>query len=305
MQIILLSESGRTHLQLCVGSLIQYLVIISVVLAGTIFFISSKSEPAPTSTDKLVSELHEETKAQQKIVADTIRTVEDNLDALVLRLGQMHANVIRLEALGTRLTKMSGLDEDEFSFGESPAVGGLFKPSESSGAQSVPDFLSLLESLANQLDDVAPKLEALESALMQGQLDAQVRPSGRPIKKGWISSYYGYRRDPFTGKKAFHEGIDFCAKLGSEVVAVASGVVVWSGPRMGYGKLLEINHGKGYMTRYGHNKELLVRVGDTVRKGDVIATVGSTGRSTGPHVHFEVIYNGKNINPIAFVKGKS
>jgi murein DD-endopeptidase MepM/ murein hydrolase activator NlpD len=251
--------------------------------------------------NELVGQLYVETEAQQKTIANTIRNTEENLNALALRLGHMHAHVIRLEALGGRLTRMSGLDEDEFSFGKPPAVGGPFKPSDLK-TQSVPDFLSSLESLADKLDNVQPKLEALENALMQGQLEAEVRPSGRPIHNGWISSPYGRRNDPFSGKSAFHEGIDFAGKFGAEVVAVASGIVVWSGIQTGYGKMVEINHGKGYKTRYGHNSENLVKVGDTVRKGDPVALVGSTGHSTGPHVHFEVIRNGKHINPIKFVK---
>ncbi|VFN00868.1 MAG: Peptidase family M23 [Candidatus Kentron sp. G] len=306
MQIILLSRSGRTWIQLCVGSLLLYLGVASVILITGMAFAFSAQETSAfhTLTDELVAQWHAKTEEQQKTVADTIRSTEENLDAFASRLGRMHAQVTRLEALGNRLTRMSGLDEDEFSFGKPPALGGPLRPSALE-TQSIPDFLSSLESLASQLENVQPKLQALESALMQGQIEAEVRPSGRPINKGWISSPYGLRRDPLTGKKAFHDGIDFAGKVGTEIVAVASGIVVWSGERTGYGQMVEINHGKGYSTRYGHNSSNFVKVGDTVRKGEPIATVGSTGRSTGPHVHFEVLRNGKPINPNRFVRHRS
>jgi len=130
----------------------------------------------------------------------------------------------------------------------------------------------------------------------------EVFPEGRPIGRGWISSYYGMRTNPFTGKLQFHKGMDFASKSGSNVQAVAGGVVTWSSKRYGYGNLVEINHGNGYVTRYGHNKENLVQVGDTVKKGQSISLMGSTGRSTGPHVHFEVLKNGRQINPQRFVQ---
>ena len=130
----------------------------------------------------------------------------------------------------------------------------------------------------------------------------EVFPEGRPIDRGWISSYFGMRTNPFTGKLQFHKGMDFASKSGSKVKAVAGGVITWSSKRYGYGNLVEINHGNSYVTRYGHNEQNLVKVGDTVKKGQTISLMGSTGRSTGPHVHFEVIKNGKQINPNRFVQ---
>jgi murein DD-endopeptidase MepM/ murein hydrolase activator NlpD len=127
-------------------------------------------------------------------------------------------------------------------------------------------------------------------------------PAGRPITSGWLSSYFGIRTDPFTGKKERHKGLDFAGKLGSDVVAVASGVVTWAGRRYGYGNLVEINHGNGYSTRYGHNDKITVKVGDAVKKGQIIAKMGSTGRSTGPHVHFEVLHKGKQVDPMSYIK---
>ena len=137
--------------------------------------------------------------------------------------------------------------------------------------------------------------------MLHGELQQKVLPTGRPIKKGWMSSFYGMRNDPFTGKRDFHKGVDFAGKLGSDVTSVAAGVVTWSGDRYGFGMMVEIDHGNGYSTRYGHNLENLVKVGDKVRKGQTIAKMGTSGRSTGPHVHFEVLYNGRAVNPKKYI----
>jgi murein DD-endopeptidase MepM/ murein hydrolase activator NlpD len=136
---------------------------------------------------------------------------------------------------------------------------------------------------------------------MDRSLHERIMPSGRPVRNGWVSSGYGMRTDPFTGKKEFHEGIDFAGKEGSRVLAVADGIVSWAGWRKGYGKMVEITHGNGYATRYAHNEKLLVSVGETVKKGQTIALMGSTGRSTGPHVHFEVVHNDREVNPAKYV----
>jgi len=140
--------------------------------------------------------------------------------------------------------------------------------------------------------------------MLANKLNADTFVAGRPIKKGWMSSRYGKRTDPFTGRLAWHAGVDFAGKMGADIVAVASGVVTWAGPRYGYGRLVEINHGNGYKTRYAHCKELNVAVGDVVRKGDVVALMGSSGRSTGPHVHFEVYKNGRTVDPAAYIHRK-
>jgi murein DD-endopeptidase MepM/ murein hydrolase activator NlpD len=132
-------------------------------------------------------------------------------------------------------------------------------------------------------------------------LNQAIRPDGRPVVEGYISSYYGERQDPFNGHEAMHKGVDFAGVMGSQVVAVAAGVVTRAEGQAGYGNLVEINHGNGFVTRYGHNQKVLVGVGDTVVRGQSIALMGSTGRSTGPHVHFEVLRNGRQVNPIAFV----
>ena len=237
---------------------------------------------------------------QQAEIAAARQDAQADIDALTLRLGQMQAQMLRLNALGGRLVDQSDLDKAEFDFNAVPAVGG---PEDVANRQSVPlaDFLSMLDQLEAEMEDRDQKLSVLESLLMSRSLSERVMPSGRPVEDGWLSSRYGKRNDPFSGKQDFHNGLDFAGKRGSEVIAVGDGVVSWAGKKSGYGKLIEINHGNGYATRYGHNQSHMVAVGDTVKKGQQIALMGSTGRSTGPHVHFEVLHNGKKVNPSEFI----
>ncbi len=244
-----------------------------------------------------------ETFKQQSEELTTARTrAEEGLNALALRLGQMQAHVVRLDAVGQRLVSVGDLDSSEFNFSKVPALGGPGSRAASATSLKIPDFLEQIDQLSQKLVDREAQLSILESVLMTRNLQQEVIPSGRPIKKGWISSRYGMRTDPFTGKPDYHKGIDLAGSEGAEVIAVGSGVVMWSGKRYGYGNMVEINHGNGYITRYGHNKENSVKVGDKVIKGQLIALMGNTGRSTGPHVHFEVWRNGRTVDPMKFVQ---
>lgn len=254
--------------------------------------------------DALTRQVQAELDAQRVRLANETRKAEENLNALALRLGQLQAHVIRLDALGQRLTSMAKLDKGEFDFEHQPAQGGPDSDAQSS-PMKVPDFVTALNDLAAQLDDRGRQLSVLETMLMNRNLRAEVMPAGRPVKHGWLSSYFGMRTDPFTGRRAFHSGLDFAGKMGSDVVAVAAGVVTYAGKRSGYGNLVEINHGNGYSTRYGHNSKILVSVGQTIKKGQVIAKMGSTGRSTGPHVHFEVLINGHAVNPKKYIQASN
>jgi len=239
---------------------------------------------------------------QQKAMIKKARTnAQSELDALAARLGLMQAHVTRLDALGERLISISKLDSKEFNFTHEPAFGG---PHEPESTVSV-EFKNVLGDLSDQLDSREQQLSVLEDVLMSKQIKQESRPSGRPITKGWTSSYFGKRADPFTGKLEMHKGMDFAGREGSEIVAVSTGVVTWASSRYGYGNLVEINHGHGYTTRYGHNAKILVEVGDTVEKGQAISLMGSTGRSTGPHVHFEVLFNDRQVDPIRFVQSSS
>jgi murein DD-endopeptidase MepM/ murein hydrolase activator NlpD len=238
---------------------------------------------------------------QRLQVIDARRELQERLDAIASRVGQMNAHVIRLDALGRRLTEMANLDKGEFNFDSAPAVGGPEGLVEGAVATS-PDLTSMLDDLTRQIKDRERQLSVLESMISTRNLSRQIVPGGRPVMQGWISSYFGHRADPFTGRKAFHRGVDFAGPAGAQVVAVASGVVTYTKERFGYGRTVEINHGNGYVTRYAHNQKVLVGVGETVKKGQPIALIGSTGRSTGPHLHFEVLKQGRAVDPMSFVK---
>lgn len=236
---------------------------------------------------------------QRAAVTRVRRAAQADLDALTLRLGGMQARMLRLNALGKRLVARTGLDGEEFDFDAEPGVGGPQRQDDPLPVR-LPDFLAMLDALDAELDDREGKLSVLDTLLLNNSVHERSIPSGRPVGEGWLSSRFGTRSDPFTGRQEQHMGQDYAGKAGSPVLAAGDGVVTWAGTRAGYGRLLEINHGNGYTTRYGHNREYLVNEGDRVRKGQQIALLGSSGRSTGPHVHFEVLHNGKQVNPAEF-----
>jgi murein DD-endopeptidase MepM/ murein hydrolase activator NlpD len=237
---------------------------------------------------------------QKKQIADLRQQLQLRVDAMAMRLGEVNAHVIRLDALGKRLTEMADIDSREFNFDRDPPRGGPEDDGEGMSAQ-IPDLSDKLALLAQNVDLRETQLSALENVILARELHEEIHPEGRPVANGFISSYFGERADPFDGLETFHKGVDFAGTPGSPVVAVAAGVVTWAGERTGYGKLIEINHGDGFSTRYAHNERTLVTVGQTVKRGERIALMGSTGRSTGPHVHFEVLRNGRQVNPLSFV----
>jgi murein DD-endopeptidase MepM/ murein hydrolase activator NlpD len=237
---------------------------------------------------------------QRRDVQDAKEKTEQEVSALGQQVGTLQAELIRLDALGARLVNMAGLDRGEFDFSQPPAVGGPVidggSPLDNLGLQGALDALSAV------LADRERQLEVLEHFLLTDRLENRVEPRGEPVDTAWISSYFGRRNDPFTGHVSHHQGIDFAGRLGSPIKAVADGVVSWSGERGGYGTLVEINHGNGLTTRYGHNSKALVAVGDRVERGQVIALMGSSGRSTGPHLHFEVLQDGHPKDPMSYIR---
>ncbi|MEN8107093.1 MAG: M23 family metallopeptidase [Pseudomonadota bacterium] len=247
-----------------------------------------------------VADWQGEMRLQQAELDAARESARANLDALALRVGQIQAQMLRLDALGQRLVSKADIDREEFDFDSLPATGGPQEP-ERLAPTELEDFIATLDEMDASLEDRTNKLTVLEKLLMDRSLSERLMPSGRPVDVGWLSSKFGKRADPFTGKQDFHKGVDFAGKEGAEVLAVGDGVVTWSDKRSSYGNLVEINHGNGYVTRYGHNKSNLVEVGETVKKGQQIAMIGSTGRSTGPHVHFEVLRNGKSVNPAKYI----
>ena len=240
--------------------------------------------------------------AAQKAELQQVRdNAQRDISRMAIKLGELQADSARLDALGQRLVVAGKLDPAEFNFNEAPGIGGPEKaiPPE----RSLPFDLSVtMEQLSQRFDSQQNQLGVLQSLLTDRQVTASLIPSGMPVTDGYITSPYGRRIDPFTGHFSFHPGLDIGVPFGSQVHAVAAGVVTYAGVRDGYGKVVEIDHGDGYMTRYAHNSKLLARVGEHVRAGEVISDAGSTGRSTGPHVHFEVWHDGKLVNPIAYVR---
>lgn len=249
--------------------------------------------------DNMRVAMQTELDSQRLKISEVTRNAEENMNALAMRMGKLQAHVIRLDALGQRLTQMAKLEKGEFDFSRSPAQGG---PASAEGdPMQVADFVKSLHELSAQLKDRSQQLGVLEEMMMNRNLQAEVMPTGRPVNRGWLSSFFGMRTDPFTGHKVHHSGVDFAGKMGSDIVSVGAGVVTFAGRRSGYGNLVEVNHGSGYVTRYGHCQKILVKVGDTLQKGQVVAKMGSTGRSTGPHVHFEVMKNGRAVDPKRYI----
>jgi murein DD-endopeptidase MepM/ murein hydrolase activator NlpD len=293
--------SGFTSSLIGIGAA---LVIGTLSFAGG-YWISAETGSGVNQTELL--SLGEELASEREQIATIRQQNEDKLDALAIRIAQMYARIIRLDALGRRLTEMAEIDDGEFDFDSEPALGGPEEPLAMATGSNLafPEVTDAMTTLDQQLVDREAQLRVLESVLMNENLKDRVYPQGRPVNAGWISSYFGKRTDPFTGKPANHTGIDFAGKLGADVTAVADGVVTWSGDRYGYGVMVEINHGNGYATRYAHNSENLVEVGQEVRKGQSIALMGKSGRATGPNLHFEVLRNGQRVNPVNFIRDAS
>jgi murein DD-endopeptidase MepM/ murein hydrolase activator NlpD len=227
--------------------------------------------------------------------------LRSSLDAMAVRVGQMQAQLQRLDALGARLTKLTGMKPEEFQFSQPPAQGGplvTFPEKE----MSENGLSQQLDRLSRVVSDRSDKLLALETLLLQNQLSRKLLPSIPPVHTGFYSSNFGWRIDPFTGANALHEGVDFVANAGTPIYASAGGVVDYAGLHPQYGNMVEIDHGNDIVTRYAHASKLFVKVGQVVRRGEKIAEVGSTGRSTGNHLHFEVRYKGIAQNPVRFLQ---
>ncbi len=290
-QICGLNLTKPLHLLLMIG-------MVGLIVTGSVYlgYTLNPDQDNQALIDEWQTDVH-----RQQVQLKHIREEADaNIDALSSRIGLLQAHVMRLDALGRKLVKMARIDKSEFDFENTPALGG---PETVSDKVVELDELSLaIDKLSLKLEDREDKLVIMENLVLNENLKKEVEPSGRPIIKGWLSSYFGMRTHPLSGRREMHKGIDFAGKMGGPVIAVAKGVVTYAGKRYNYGDLVEIAHGNGYTTRYAHNSKILVSVGDTIEKGFQIAEIGSSGRSTGPHVHFEVLQNGRQINPVRFIR---
>ena len=246
--------------------------------------------------------------ADQRAEAQKAQEVlQGHLNSMAVKLGELQAQVLRLDGLGERLAKLAGLKPQELPPPLEPGVApGRGGPAPVSARDlNADEFSTLLAALSRQVDQRSDQLGVLEALLVTDSANRKFLPTRAPIEDGWFSSNYGWRIDPFTGQKSFHEGIDFPAETGTPVIAAASGKVVYAEMHPAYGKMIEIDHGNGLVSRYAHNSALFVKEGDLVLRGQRIATVGSSGRSTGPHLHFEVRLNGTPQNPARFLQPAS
>lgn len=302
MNVILVSEKpaktrtitvGPPQLVLFgVGTLLTVLMLAGVMNYFTLRFAADLK--LPYLHDVLAS-------TQQQHYEKTQSYLRENLNAMAIRLGQMQAQLLRLDTLGERLAKIAGFKPQELLFDQAPGRGGAVSTIPSQDI-SLGDFTRQLDLLTRQVDDRGDKLGVLESLFTLDSARKKLVPTMLPVEGGWYSSNYGWRIDPFTGQRAFHEGIDFMAEQGTPVMAAAGGVVVYSDFHPQYGNMIEIDHGNDLITRYAHVSKRLAKLGDVVLMGAKIAEVGRTGRATGTHLHFEVRQRGAPQNPTQFLR---
>ena len=278
------------------------LIVILTLLSGTIYhfvFLKAAREGWPVVSHLVKLVVRDE-------FAQRDRFVRENLEMMARKVGEMQAKLIKLEAMGERVSGMAGVKPEELMEIAKPsgldgARGGPFIPAE---APSFEQLHGLVGSLDEQADQSTDLFTMIESRLLEQQLQSMMVPTSRPVAGVPVGSGFGFRADPFTGRAALHTGLDFPADSGTPINASAGGVVVYSQLHSAYGNLVEVDHGKGLITRYAHASKLLVKAGDIVRRGQKIALVGSTGRSTGPHLHFEVLLRGAPQNPAKFLAGR-
>ena len=307
MEIVLISKSNGALARLHVKWYAIAIAVGIIGLFGTGIFIAGHERGGDKMADRLLNDTtyastfwQREISANRKFLGQLRTDFDADLTALSSKVGSLQAHIVRLDALAERVVNVAQLDSQEFALSESPAIGG---PSDR--ATSTPQWdnlLANLQGLTNEISLREERLDALNALLNDRHLKESMHPGGDPVAEGWISSRFGYRTDPVSGAREFHSGIDFAGREGVDVTAVGGGIITWSGERWGYGNLVEISHGNGYVTRYAHNKKNLVKIGEKVAKDQTIALLGSTGRSTGPHVHFEVLKDGKVVNPRKFIE---
>ena len=299
MKIILLREKGGSRALALSRRALALGLLLFTAAAGVAGYWLVAEVTRDVVDARTVAQWRERMGSQQQQVEKMRQRTQAQSQEVGRQLAQMQARLLRMEALGARVTQIADLDDGEFSFDTVAPQGG---PSvDRQDALHWPDLQTNLNDLASGLRARENELEILESMLRNRDYQEARELAGRPVTWGWMSSPYGKRVDPFSGKLAWHAGVDFAGKDGSDVVAVASGVVTYAAKRYGYGLMVEVNHGDGYVTRYGHHAQLLVKVGDIVKRGQPIGTMGSSGRSTGPHVHFEVLKGGRHVDPARYV----
>lgn len=299
MNIILVSEQSTRNLKLSgkhVVLLIGILVaaVLSLVLALNFFSLHYADQISVPVLRKLLVSPHEEKQKRAKAV------LHENLNRMAVKLGRVQAQILRLDELSKRLAKLSGISIDDLVYNQIPGQGGM--SSYVAEELTFGELNASLNNLSYVLNEREDRFGALDMFLQRERLSKRVLPSQMPVDTKWFSSGYGYRIDPFSGQRAFHSGVDFSAQRGTPIKAAAGGVVVYSARHAEYGNMVEIDHGNDLVSRYAHASKRLVKLGQVVLQGQIIAEVGSTGRSTGPHLHFEIRHKGVAKNPAHFLK---
>ncbi len=284
--ILVKGKNKRYATRLSIRKTVSLLVGVSLV-----FLVSSRSTESIYENQIRLSAAKSGLKEQAEKIRQLSIETDESMNGVVEQLAVMQSQLSRLEAKTNNLATSSGISQDDFQL-----------PKEMKVALESKTLISeKIDQMAEAVDFKIQQVTALESILLGLNIEQESKLAGRPISKGWLSSYYGVRKDPFSGEPAMHKGLDFAGEAGSKVLATGAGVVTWAGERFGYGHLVEIDHGNGVKTRYGHNETLNVSIGDVVTKGQAIALMGSSGRSTGPHVHYEVLKNNQQVDPLPYV----
>lgn len=302
MNIILVSDSLAKSRIVTVSQTQIIMAALGLLAAGFVLALATYVATMNYAVDlnnpylrALFSSLHE--KEMQK----TETEMRDNLSALAVKLGEIQARIMRIDAFGERLTKAAGIKPTEFRFSEPPGQGGPMPSAQLQRDITLNEFRHQLGEISRVLDDRSDKLGVLDSVLMDGRLAQKAIPTVLPVEAGYYSSNFGYRIDPFTGKNSFHTGVDFVAPPGTPVYAAAGGVISAAEFHAEYGNMVDVDHDNGLTTRYGHLSKYKTKLGDIVLKGQLLGEVGVTGRTTGPHLHFEVREKGIPLNPNRFL----
>lgn len=287
-----------TTRHLVAGGVLMALLVFGLTLGLFWVTVRHATETKLPLLDSMVSSAQEQ---QRKKTEEFLR---ENLNAMAVKLGEMQAQLMRLDALGERLAALAGLKPQEFRFNEPPARGGAVSSIPPQDL-SMAELNRHLDQLSRQMENRTDSLGILESQLFEAKVKKKLMPTIPPVDAAYTASSFGWRIDPFNGMLAMHEGLDFPVDIGTPIFAAAGGVVTYSGSHPQYGYMIEIDHGNEFTTRYAHCSRLLVKEGDVVQRGGKIGETGSTGRATGPHLHFEVRYRGVAQNPIRFLQASS
>lgn len=302
MSVTVTYSNGKIHYTKLFNLYFLIFVLISVIAVSITFSWFIYSNYSVQAIQLRLDSTRQKYQQHEQQVIDLRTETEYKIASFANKVGIMQAEVSRLNLLGDELARSAHLTRGEFDFSKKPSIGGPLD-TDSNYTVDLQDLLDEMDLLSLELNNRSQQLSLLETLLLNHNITNEAVLTGRPVvQRGtWLSSPYGIRNDPFTGKPAMHKGIDFAGKSGMSIIATGAGIVTWAGKRSGYGLMVEINHGNGISTRYAHAKEILTKEGDVVGKGQTIAVMGNTGRSTGPHVHYEVLKSGRQINPKRYV----